>query len=58
MVQVKGRIYSIEYTSKERRSHSDEYYYIGLMFSKNDMVYGRKLVDGLQQKETLWPMMV
>ena len=29
--------------SKERRSHSDEYYYTGLMFSKNDMVYGSKV---------------
>ncbi|WIV12899.1 M56 family metallopeptidase [Proteiniborus sp. MB09-C3] len=28
--------------SKERRSHLDEYYYTGLMSSKNDMVYGRK----------------
>ncbi len=29
--------------SKERRSHLDEYYYTGLMFSKNDMVYGSKV---------------
>ena len=28
--------------SKERRSHLDEYYYTGLMSSKNDIVYGRK----------------
>lgn len=29
--------------SKERRSHLDEYYYTGLIFSKNDMVYGSKV---------------
>ena len=28
--------------SKERTEHLDEYYYTGLMSSKNDMVYGRK----------------
>ncbi|NMA84993.1 MAG: DUF4825 domain-containing protein [Epulopiscium sp.] len=29
--------------SKERRPHLDEYYYTGLLSSKNDMVYGRKV---------------
>lgn len=28
--------------SKEKRSHLDEYYYTGLMSSKNNLVYGRK----------------